>query len=123
MSLVIAIAALAAAGAFLVARRGTVRLVLGFILLGHAVNLLILAAGGANRREPAFISDDLDTASVADPLPQAFVLTAIVITFGVTVFLLALTAKSRVTGERNRARTTQAEDEDAYEDEDEEKPA
>lgn len=97
MSLVVAIAVLAAAGAFLVARRGTVRLVLGFILLGHAVNLLILAAGGAARREPAFITSDLDADSVADPLPQAFVLTAIVITFGVTVFLLALTARSDLT--------------------------
>jgi multicomponent Na+:H+ antiporter subunit C len=112
MSLVIAIAALAAAGAFLVAGRGAVRLLLGFILLGHAVNLLILAAGGASRREPAFIAEDLDPASVADPLPQAFVLTAIVITFGVTVFLLALTAKSHVTGEGSQRRTTKAQDED-----------
>lgn len=112
MSLVIAIAALAAAGAFLVAGRGTVRLVLGFIMLGHAVNLLILAAGGASRRESAFISDDLDAASVADPLPQAFVLTAIVITFGVTVFLLALTAKSQVAAQRDASPSTGTGDED-----------
>lgn len=94
MTLAVAVGALVAAGVFLLSRRGTLRLVLGFVLLGHAANLVILAAGGASRREPAFISDDLDPATAADPLPQAFVLTAIVITFGVTVFLLGLAART-----------------------------
>ena len=102
MSLVIAIGVLAAAGTFLVARGGTVRLILGFILLGHAVNLLILAAGGASRREPAFIGPELDPSQAADPLPQAFVLTAIVITFGVTVFLLSLSARSNLDSDADR---------------------
>lgn len=97
MTLAIAVGVLVAAGAFLLTRRGTLRLVLGFVLLGHAVNLTILAAGGASRRDPAFIADDLDVAAAADPLPQAFVLTAIVITFGVTVFLLAVAARSTPT--------------------------
>ena len=94
MTLAVAVGVLVAAGVFLLSRRGTLRLVLGFVMLGHAVNLIILAAGGASRREPAFIGDDLDPATAADPLPQAFVLTAIVITFGVTVFLLGLAARS-----------------------------
>ena len=94
MTLAVAVGVLVAAGVFLLSRRGTLRLVLGFVLLGHAVNLIILAAGGASRRAPAFIGDDLEVAAAADPLPQAFVLTAIVITFGVTVFLLGLAARS-----------------------------
>lgn len=94
MSLAVAVAVLVATGAFLLTRRGVLRLVLGFVLLGHAVNLVILSAGGASRREPAIIADDLAVQSAADPLPQAFVLTAIVITFGVTVFLLGLIART-----------------------------
>jgi multicomponent Na+:H+ antiporter subunit C len=94
MTLALAVAALVAAGAFLVSRRGVVRLVLGFLLLGHAANLLVLAAGGSSRRDPALVSADLAVEQAADPLPQAFVLTAVVITFGVTVFLLGLVARS-----------------------------
>jgi multicomponent Na+:H+ antiporter subunit C len=102
MTLAVAVGVLVAAGVFLLSRRGTLRLVLGFVLLGHAVNLIILAAGGASRREPAFIGDDLDLATAADPLPQAFVLTAIVITFGVTVFLLGLAARSSLREEADQ---------------------
>jgi multicomponent Na+:H+ antiporter subunit C len=92
MTVAIAVAVLVAGGAFLLTRRGVLRLVLGFVLLGHAVNLVLLAAGGTSRREPALLGPGLDVDAAADPLPQAFVLTAIVITFGVTVFLLGLIA-------------------------------
>jgi multicomponent Na+:H+ antiporter subunit C len=111
MTLAVAVGVLVAAGVFLLSRRGTLRLVLGFVLLGHAVNLVILAAGGASRRDPAFIGDDLDLASAADPLPQAFVLTAIVITFGVTVFLLGLAARSSVRDETDDETDDEAGDE------------
>ncbi|MCB0915178.1 MAG: cation:proton antiporter subunit C [Actinobacteria bacterium] len=94
MTIAIAVAVLAAAGTWLVTRGGGTRLILGFILLAHAVNLIIIAAGGAFRREAPIVSDTLDPATTADPLPQAFVLTAIVITFGVTVYLLALVART-----------------------------
>jgi multicomponent Na+:H+ antiporter subunit C len=94
MTLAIAVGVLVAAGVFLLTRRGLLRLVLGFVLLGHAVNLVLLAAGGTSRREPALIGPELDLQAAADPLPQAFVLTAIVITFGVTVYLLGLIARS-----------------------------
>lgn len=103
MTLAVAVGALVAAGVFLLSRRGTLRLVLGFVLLGHAANLVILAAGGASRRDPAFIGDDLDPATAADPLPQAFVLTAIVITFGVTVFLLGLAARTAAAHDEGEA--------------------
>lgn len=88
MSLALSIGLLAAAGVFLVLQRGMIRIILGFVLLTHAVNLLIIAAGGVDRRDPPFIGGDLSFA--ADPLPQAFVLTAIVIAFAITVVLATL---------------------------------
>lgn len=88
MSLALSIGLLTAAGVFLVLQRGMIRIILGFVLLTHAVNLLIIAAGGAQRRVAPFIGGDLSAA--ADPLPQAFVLTAIVIAFAITVVLATL---------------------------------
>jgi multicomponent Na+:H+ antiporter subunit C len=94
MSLAIAVALLAGVGTFLVIRGGAVRLILGFILLGHAANLIIISAGGAFRREAPLVDGGPSLDTMADPLPQAFVLTAIVITFGVTVYLLSLVART-----------------------------
>lgn len=94
MTLAIAVALLTAVGTFLIVRGGAVRLILGFILLGHAANLLIIAAGGTSRREAAIVDGGALVDTMADPLPQAFVLTAIVITFGVTVYLLSLVART-----------------------------
>jgi multicomponent Na+:H+ antiporter subunit C len=90
---------LTAAGVYLVLQRGLIRVALGFILLGHAVNVLLVAAGGmAQRADP--LLGRAPTAEMADPIPQAFVLTAIVITFGITVYLLAL---ARAGGETDPA--------------------
>ncbi len=83
------VALLVAGGTYLVLQRGLVRVTLGFVLLGHAANLVLLAAGGTGRREEPLLGTT-DAALAADPLPQAFALTAIVITFGITVYLLAL---------------------------------
>lgn len=94
MTMAIAVGVLAAVGTWLVVRGGAVRLILGFILLGHAVNLVIIAAGGTFRRAAPLVDGGTDLATTADPLPQAFVLTAIVITFGVTVYLLSLLART-----------------------------
>lgn len=89
MTAAIAVGILVAGGVYLVLQRGLIRVILGFVLLAHAVNVLILAAGGMGRRSVPLIGQT-DPADTADPLPQAFVLTAIVITFAVTVYLLAL---------------------------------
>ncbi len=89
MTAALAVAVLAAGGTYLVLQRGLVRVVLGFVLLGHAANLLLVAAGGMSRREAPLVGE-VDPAAAADPLPQAFALTAIVITFGITVYLLGL---------------------------------
>jgi len=94
MTLAIAAGLLAAVGAWLVIRGGAIRLILGFILLGHAANLVIISAGVTDQRSAPITGAELDPARAADPLPQAFVLTAIVITFGVTVYLLSLVSRS-----------------------------
>lgn len=94
MTLALAVAALTAAGVWLVLRGGAVRLIVGFVLLGHAANLILIAAGGTDRRAAPLIVDGVPAPDAADPLPQAFVLTAIVITFGVTIYLLWLAART-----------------------------
>jgi multicomponent Na+:H+ antiporter subunit C len=91
-------AALFGCGTYLLLQRQLTRILVGLALLGHGANLVIvLAAGG--RGGPTFV-DGEPTGALLDPLPQAFVLTAIVITFGVTSFLLALAYRSwRLTGD------------------------
>jgi len=93
MSLALSIGVLAGAGVFLVLQRGMIRIILGFVLLTHAVNLLIIAAGGVSRRDAPFFG--VDTSQAADPLPQAFVLTAIVIAFAITVVLATFAVVGR----------------------------
>lgn len=85
--LVLVAGVLCSTGTYLLLSRQLSRVVLGVGLLGHGVNLLLVLSGG-DGGEPAFAGGDPDR--FADPLPQAFVLTAIVITFGVVAFLLAL---------------------------------
>jgi len=97
----ITIGILYAASFYLILRRSIVRVVLGIALLSQAVNLLIFVAGGLREGASAFIAPEaevLSTASV-DPLPQALVLTAIVISFGVLAFTLAMVHRAeQVTG-------------------------
>ncbi|PZG14771.1 Na(+)/H(+) antiporter subunit C [Nonomuraea aridisoli] len=81
----LACGALIAAGVTLLLERSLVRVLTGVIMLSNGVNLLIVTSAGDAGRPP-FVG----TAGMADPLPQAMVLTAIVITLGVTAFLLAL---------------------------------
>lgn len=90
-SLVAAVMVLVGAGVFLITSRSLSRIVLGFSLLGHAAVLALLSAGGPAGTAP--IGSDTD--GVSDPLPQAFSLTAIVIAFGLTLFLLALAVRQR----------------------------
>ncbi|AKK02150.1 cation:proton antiporter subunit C [Corynebacterium epidermidicanis] len=93
MIIALSIAILMAGGVYLVLQRGMYRIVIGMSLISHATNLIILAAGiGAWRSEP-FSDTPLDQA--ADPIPQAFVLTAIVIAMATTTFMLALAAVGR----------------------------
>lgn len=90
--LALAVGALYAAGLYLMMRRSIVKLILGLALLGHAANLLIFTIGGLDRIQPPLIpagAEGLATPT-ADPLPQALILTAIVIGFGVQAFAVVL---------------------------------
>ncbi|MFP7761360.1 sodium:proton antiporter [Marisediminicola sp. LYQ134] len=95
MTLAITAGVLVCGAVYLLLRRELLRVILGFVLLTHAVNLILFAAGGTANRDAPFGTFD-DTAGVADPLPQAFVLTAIVIAFSITIFLLGLAVTGRV---------------------------
>lgn len=91
MIIPITIAVLVTGGVYLLLQRGMVRIIFGLTLIAHAANLILLTAGvSAWRGEP--LPDRVDTALSTDPLPHAFVLTAIVIAFAVTVLMLALAA-------------------------------
>ena len=91
MILSVTVGVLVAGAVYLMMQRGMVRIVFGLALLSHAANLVLLSTGvTAWRAEP--IAGQSDPAVAADPLPQAFVLTAIVITLAVTVFMLMLAA-------------------------------
>lgn len=88
------IAILIGGGVYMILQRGMVRVIVGLTLLSHGVNLLILAAGiGTWRHEP--LMDRSTVADAADPLPQAFVLTAIVISMASTAVMLTLAALGR----------------------------
>ena len=76
------------AGLYLLLDRSLTRVVLGFLLLGNATNLLLLSTGGPAGRAP--IVGGAEPEEMNDPLPQALILTAIVITFGVSALLLSL---------------------------------
>ncbi len=86
-ALLLAIGGLVATGMYLATSRSLSRIVLGFALLGHAAVLALLAAGGPAGDPP--LADQAGE-DLANPLPQALSLTAIVISFGLTLFLLAL---------------------------------
>lgn len=89
--LVVVITVLYGAGAYLLLQRNLSRIVIGLGLLGHGANLMLLMAGGRAGQAPIVGEDG---ARFADPLPQALALTAIVITFGVSAFLLAMAYRS-----------------------------
>jgi multicomponent Na+:H+ antiporter subunit C len=78
-------------GTYLLLQRKLSRIIIGLSLISHGANVLLMTSG--RRGRPALIGS-ADPSDMADPLPQALVLTAIVITFGVTALLLALAYRS-----------------------------
>lgn len=92
-SMIFAVAGLAATGTYLITSRSLSRIVLGFSLLGHAAVLALLTAGGRTGEPP--LADQAGADEIANPLPQALALTAIVISFGLTLFLLALARRQQ----------------------------
>ena len=89
LTLLTVMGALYACGIYLILERSLTRVLLGLMLLANATNLLILATGGYAGLAP-FFSKDTDPASYNDPLPQALILTSIVISFAVTAFMLGI---------------------------------
>jgi multicomponent Na+:H+ antiporter subunit C len=85
-----------ASGVYSMMRRSIVKLVIGIVLISQGANLLVFTAGGLLAGRPAFVpsGEYVPPAPYGDPLPQAMVLTAIVIGFGLTAFLLALVARA-----------------------------
>ena len=89
LTLLTVMGALYACGIYLILERSLTRVLLGLMLLANATNLLILATGGYAGLAP-FFSKDRDPAAYNDPLPQALILTSIVISFAVTAFMLGI---------------------------------
>ncbi|MEX0928550.1 MAG: Na+/H+ antiporter subunit C [Balneolales bacterium] len=81
-----------ASSIFLMLRKNLIRIVIGLIMLSNAVNLLIFTMGRITAAHPPLIGEDatIGSAGMANPLPQALVLTAIVIGFGLLAFALVL---------------------------------
>jgi multicomponent Na+:H+ antiporter subunit C len=93
IALALAAAVLYACGSYLLLQRTLTRVILGIALLGHGTVLLLQVSGG-RAGDPPLMGPDVAGDSVVDPLPHALALTAIVITFGITAFLLALAYRS-----------------------------
>lgn len=101
MELVLAlgIGALTGSGVWLILRPRTYQVIVGLSLLSYAVNLFIFGVGGVKRNAPPILVDGVDIATLTDPVPQALVLTAIVIGFATTaLFLVVLLAARGLTG-------------------------
>lgn len=95
-ALALTIGALVAAAAYLLLARDLPRALLGFVLLGTGVNLGILAAGRIGTMAPPLVDPRAEAlaAGAANPLPQALILTAIVIGFGLAAFALVLVMRA-----------------------------
>jgi multicomponent Na+:H+ antiporter subunit C len=88
------VAVLYAVGFYLIMQRSLMRVLLGIVILGHGANLLLQLTGGPPAGPP-ILGSAVD-GPLADPLPQALALTAVVITFAMTTYLLALGYRSWV---------------------------
>jgi multicomponent Na+:H+ antiporter subunit C len=93
------VAVLFGVGVYLLLQRTLTRIILGIALLSHSANLLLIIGGGRPGSHPIvgrFTEEERLAGQVADPLPQALALTAIVISFAITAFLLSLAYRSWV---------------------------
>ena len=93
LTLVLTAAALLGCGVYLVLERSLSRVLVGLVMVGNGVSVAFMVAGGRSGRAP-IVGEDGETSGFADPLPQAMVLTAIVITLATTAFVLAMAYRS-----------------------------
>ncbi|MCW0211843.1 MAG: Na(+)/H(+) antiporter subunit C [Pseudonocardia sp.] len=94
LGMAVVLAVLYSVGFYLLLQRSLMRILIGIVVLGHGANLMLQLAGGPPARAP--ILGTAPPELFADPLPQALALTAIVITFAMTTYLLALGYRSWV---------------------------
>jgi multicomponent Na+:H+ antiporter subunit C len=99
-----AMAVLYACGVYLLLEKSVTRIIIGVLLLGNATNLLLLALAGPPGAPPISGSG-----RSSDPLPQALILTAIVITFAVSAFLMALVYRSWRLAQEDRVERDEAD--------------
>ena len=92
LSLILAAAAMIGCGVYLILERSLTRVLVGLVLLGNGVNVLFLISSGPAGRAP--IVGGPDDSPMSDPLPQALVLTAIVISLATAAFVLAMAYRS-----------------------------
>ena len=90
-----AILSAAAAGVWLILRPRTYQVIIGLSLLSYAVNLFIFGVGGVKSNMPPILEDGVISTSLSDPVPQALVLTAIVIGFATTALFLVVLLDAR----------------------------
>jgi multicomponent K+:H+ antiporter subunit C len=96
LTLALAIGVLSASGVYLLLRPRTFQVIIGLSLVSYAVNLFILAMGRLRMDAAPILSDSsVNVADYADPVPQALVLTAIVIGFAMTALFLVVMLASR----------------------------
>ncbi len=100
VTLIVLMAVFFAAGVYLLLERSLTRVLLGLILMGNGANILILAMSGGSGRSPLYVAGTPEE-EYADSLPQALILTAIVITFAVTAFMLGIIYRSWVLGRQD----------------------
>jgi multicomponent Na+:H+ antiporter subunit C len=91
--LAILVGVLYTAGVYMMLRRSILKFIIGLIFMSNATNLLVFLTAGIVPGNPAFVDAKGTEGVIADPLPQALVLTAIVIGLGIVVFSLALKYK------------------------------
>ncbi len=92
LALILAAAAMIGCGVYLVLERSLTRVLVGLVMLSNGVNVLFLISSGRAGRAP--IVEDGNGERMSDALPQALVLTAIVISLGTSAFLLAMAYRS-----------------------------
>ncbi|MGG5170612.1 Na(+)/H(+) antiporter subunit C [Pseudarthrobacter sp. J1738] len=97
LTLLLVMGVLYACGIYLILERSLTRVLLGLMLLANATNLLILTTGGYAGIAP-FFEKGIPAKAYSDPLPQAMILTSIVISFAVTAFMLGIIYRTWVLG-------------------------
>jgi multicomponent K+:H+ antiporter subunit C len=95
----LAIGLMTTCGVWLILRPRSFQVIMGLTLLSYAVNLFIFGVGGVKSNMPPILEDGVVSTTLSDPVPQALVLTAIVIGFATTaLFLVVLLAARGLTG-------------------------